>query len=162
MSNTLFNLLFIFSVGLIPGLVASINNRTFQKSESPVSFVGMTLLYLISGPFWFFYMVLTISINFLIKVHYLSGGYWKSNHKDRMLKEAKERHLLDTNIARTFDDCEIKCMLLAVFSAAITIILFVGSIVTEPSSNGIITSKVLANFFRSIVSTAGQFLVQIS
>ena len=146
MSDTVFDIFFLLLAGIVPGLIASINNRTLQKSRSPVSFVGATLLYLISGPFWLFYMILTVPINFLIKLHYWSAAYW-GNDKKEMFEKVRNVSFLNTNLD-DFIDSPTK-FVYSMFSASTMWVFFCLSKSTE-----------FVNFFRNIVSTIGQFLVQ--
>ena len=162
MSNVAFNALFLLSVGIIPGLIVAAKNGVWSKSRSPLSFLGMLFLYVITGPGWLAYIMLTVPINILRKAHYLSAAYWGNNKKD-MFEKMRNVYLLETKITDTIerdDTFNVVTMLLTQLGL-LFFYLFALTTLKSDVSSGTVWSEPIANFFRSIVSTVGQVLVQI-
>jgi len=151
-----FNAIVIGAIGFIPALLFIRRMNFWNKCKSPLSFVGLSTLILVIGFWVFLYGLIRFPIVALIKLHYLTGEWWRDNgeHKEEMRRGRN-------NIRYTVDGDGDACIGSSIFAGLATLMLYIAAFVPSKCQSGIILYENIAYVFRIIISSIGSFLMQL-
>lgn len=143
MHDSLFNILCLFSAGVIPGLIAFCNVKPLKIAPSPPMLFILFISMILSGIFWLFYGGFLMITTGFMKLHYRLS--WNN---DAVQKQYwKNARLFGENIK--IDNG---------FYSLIRIMLIIVLVSLVPMSLSPNAGHTISTFFRNIISYIGIFL----